>query len=177
MLQLQHYMAVSGLQFAVICVLIGGNTMRWTTVPADYDLIADLIKLETAFWRHVLDKTPPPVDGSSACSEMLARKYPKSTNTAPLILPSEADIWIKDWRSAKADEAASEARKRLAENKLKDVIGDHERSVSPAGVTVSWKNVESSRIDTVRLKADEPSVWERFLTTTSSRRLTISDTK
>ena len=176
-LQLQHYMAVTSLKWACICVLISGSRIRWNIIDRDDDLIADLIKLETAFWRYVVDKIPPPVDGSAACSELLARKYPKSTNTTPLILPSEADEWITEWHNAKSDEETAAERKRLAENKLKEAIGEHEKAISPTGITVTWKTQQSSRIDTARLKANELSVWERYLTSTSFRKLTISDTK
>ena len=178
MLQVQHYLSVTGLDHAIICVLIGGNTMRWTTVHADYDLIADMIKLETQFWSYVVNKTPPPVDGSAACSELLARKYPKSTNPTPLILPAEADGWIQDWNSAKADEEAAVERKRLAENKLKEVIGDHEKAISPSGVQVAWKSVQSSRIDSSRLKTEQPAMYEKYLSQTSqTRRFSVSATK
>ena len=175
MIQLQHYMAVSGLQFAVICVLLGGNTMRWTIVQADYDLIADMIKLEAQFWSYVVSKTPPPVDGSAACSEMLARKYPKSTNTTPLILPAEADGWIHDWNSAKAEEESASDKKRLAENRLKEAIGEHEKAISPSGVQVSWKSIQTSRIDSSRLKTEQPAMYEKYLLPTSqTRRFSVS---
>ena len=65
-LQLAHYMAVTGYQGAYIAVLIGGNTFRWKFVERDEELISMLIELESVFWNHVQNGTPPPLDGSDA---------------------------------------------------------------------------------------------------------------
>ena len=66
MIQIQHYMAVTGYQGAYIAVLIGGNAFRWKFVERDEELIAMLISLEEDFWRHVQNGTPPALDGSNA---------------------------------------------------------------------------------------------------------------
>ena len=65
-LQVAHYLAVTGLDYAVLCVFIGGNELRWVTVQRDDELITSLVDLERIFWERVLTKTPPPVDGSAA---------------------------------------------------------------------------------------------------------------
>ena len=173
MLQLQHYLAVSGLTFAVITVLTGGNRLTWHLVNADAELIENLIQLESDFWQKVTRRIPPSVDASTACSELLAKLYPVSCNPAPLILPQEADGWIQEFLRAKTDADAAEKRKRLAENRLKEVMGEHERAASPGGGQVVWKTVQSSRLDTARLKQDEPAVLERYTTTVTSRRLSV----
>ena len=176
-LQVAHYLAVTGLEYAVICVLIGGNKLRWLTVERDAEFIGSLVELERRFWQYVLAQTPPPVDGSTACADMLARKYPTSSNASPLILPTDADDWIRQYWQAKAEEDAAAERKRLAENRLKEVMGDHERAVSPSGHQVAWKTVQSCRIDTARLKNEEPALFEKFATTSAMRRFSISEGK
>ena len=177
LLQVQHYLSVSGLDFAIVCVLLGGNQLKWSRVDADPDLIESLITLESEFWRHVTGKNPPPVDGSSACAGLLSSKYPTSNNPSTLILPSEADAWIQDYLLAKADEDAAIERKRLAENRLKAAMGEHEKAISAVGNQVSWKTVSSSRIDTARLKTEQPAILERYASTVTSRRFSISEGK
>ena len=176
-LQVQHYLEVTGLSYAVIVVLIGGNKLQWITVDRDDELIASLVQLEKRFWQHVLTQSPPPVDGSTACAEMLARKYPSSSNAAPLILPVDADSWIQDYLTSKAEEESAAERKRLAENKLKEVIGNHEKAISPGGYQATWKTAQSSRIDSTRLKKEEPALFEKFTTTSTTRRFSISEEK
>ena len=175
MLQLAHYMAVTGLSYAVICVLIGGNKLQWITVDRDEELIASLVQLERRFWQHVLTQSPPPVDGSEACAELLSRKYPSSSNAAPLILPVDADSWIQDYLQAKLDEETAADRKRLAENRIKEVMKEHEKGTSPSGYQTTWKTVQSSRIDSARLKKEEPALFEKFTTTSTTRRFSISE--
>ena len=177
LLQINHYMAVTGLSYAVICVLIGGNKLQWMTVDRDDELIASLVELEHRFWNHVLTQSPPPVDGSTACAEMLSRRYPSSSNPAPLILPVEADSWIQDYLQAKREEEDAVERKRLAENRIKEVMKEHERSTSPGGKQVTWKTVQSSRIDSAKLKKEEPALYEKFATTSATRRFSVSEGK
>ena len=177
MLQLQHYLEVCGLDFAIIAVLIGGNRLQWTQIEKDRELVEQLVELERRFWEYVLTQTPPPVDGSTACTEMLVRKFPTSSNASPLILPTDADDWIRQYWQAKTEEDAAGERKRLMENRLKEAMQDHERAVSPSGHQVSWKTVQSCRIDTTRLKKEEPAILERYASTTSSRRFSISEGK
>lgn len=177
MLQLAHYMAVTGLSYAVICVLIGGNKLQWITVDRDEELITSLVQLEKRFWQYVLIQTPPPVDGSVACAELLSRKYPLSSNAAPMILPMDADSWIQEYLQAKAEEETAVERKRLAENRIKEVMKEHEKATSPSGRQANWKTVQSTRIDSARLKKEEPALFEKFSTTSSTRRFSISECK
>ena len=176
-LQVQHYLEVTGLTYAVIVVLIGGNTLRWLTVEPDKELTDNLVQLEKRFWQQVLTQTPPSVDGSTVCAELLARKYPASSNAAPLILPNEADGWIQDYLQAKEDEDIAAERKRLAENRIKEVMKEHERAISPGGYQATWKTVRSIRIDSARLKKEEPALFEKFATTSTTRRFSISEGK
>jgi len=52
-LQIQHYLSVTGYKGAYIAVLIGGNSFRWKFVERDEELIAILIQLERDFWECV----------------------------------------------------------------------------------------------------------------------------
>lgn len=72
LLQIQHYMSVTGYSGAYIAVLIGGNTFRWKFIERDEELIAAMIELEADFWNHVQNNTPPPLDGSGASARFLS---------------------------------------------------------------------------------------------------------
>ena len=100
MLQIQHYMAVTGYQGAYIAVLIGGNTFRWRFVARDESLIASLIELEADFWNHVKDGTPPPLDGSNAAVRFLSEQFPNSTPQSQIILPDTAAELLRQYEDA-----------------------------------------------------------------------------
>lgn len=91
MLQIQHYMAVTGYKGTYIAVLIGGNTFKWKFVERDEDIIAMLIKFEADFWNYVTLLSPPPIDGTNACAKFkhkhLLKPMLHSTAT-PLTLSS-----------------------------------------------------------------------------------------
>ena len=90
-LQIQHYMSVTGCQAAYIAVLIGGNSFRWKLVERDDELISMLVSLEEAFWNHVRNGTPPPLDGSEASAKFLAERFPNSVPKSRIALPDAAD--------------------------------------------------------------------------------------
>ncbi len=58
-----------------------------------------LIELEKKFWENVKNGTPPPVDGSDACADFLAKKFSESTKTQ-IDLPDSAIQIIRDYESA-----------------------------------------------------------------------------
>ena len=52
MMQIQHYMAVTGLKKTYIAALIGGNHFVYKTVERDDEMIADIIEMERRFWEE-----------------------------------------------------------------------------------------------------------------------------
>ena len=171
LLQVMHYMAVTGFEHWYMAVLIGGNKFKWFRVDRDQELIDYLIKIESDFWKLVQEGTPPPMDGSDASRDLLNRLYPESNGEA-IELPDTALELIeqRDYWAQQEKEAAE--KKQEAENKLKDLLGECE--VGWAGDRkVIWKTVVSRRLNTKLLQAEKPDVYEQYLTESSYRRFTI----
>lgn len=59
-LQVQHYMLITGHRITDVAVLIGGCDFRILHVEADPELQAMLIEAETVFWTRVENNDPPP---------------------------------------------------------------------------------------------------------------------
>ena len=172
MIQIQHYMAVTGYQGAYIAVLIGGNTFRWRFVERDEELIAMLISLEEDFWRHVQDGTPPALDGSNASARFLAERFPNSVPQSEIALPGKAQKLLSQYDEACRQLEDSTARKQEAENLLKEMLGDHEIGTAGNRV-VTWKSVTQERLDTKTLKAEHPTLFKKYANQTSYRRFAI----
>lgn len=171
-LQIQHYMAVTGYKGTYIAVLIGGNTFRWKFVERDEELISMLIKLETDFWNHVQNGTPPPLDGSDAAAKFLSERFPTSTPQSHITLPDTAADLLAQYDEACAQLEIVTEQKQRAENLLKEMIGDHE--VGTAGDRViTWKSVSQERLDSKTLKAEHPALCKKYTSKTSYRRFTI----
>jgi putative phage-type endonuclease len=171
-LQIQHYMAVTGYAGAYIAVLIGGNTFRWKFVERDEELISMLIELESAFWNHVQDCTPPPLDGSDAAAKFLSERFPTSKPTSHITLPDTAADLLAQYDEACAELEAVTERRQKAENLLKEMLGDNEVGTA-AGRVITWKSVAQERLDSKTLKAEHPALCKKYTNKTSYRRFTI----
>ncbi|MBD5160806.1 MAG: hypothetical protein HDT14_02050 [Oscillibacter sp.] len=172
MLQVQHYMAVTGYAGTYIAVLIGGNSFRWKFVERDEELISMLIELESAFWDHVQDCTPPPLDGSKASAKFLAERFHDSKPKSQIILPDTAADLLAQYDEACEELEAVTERKQRAENLLKEMMGENE--VGTAGDRiVTWKSVSQERLDSKTLKVEHPALCKKYTNKTSYRRFEI----
>ena len=171
-LQIQHYMAVTGYAGAYIAVLIGGNTFRWKFVERDEELISMLIELESAFWNHVQDCTPPPLDGSDAAAKFLSERFPTSKPTSHITLPDTAADLLAQYDEACEQLEIVTEKKQKAENLLKEMMGENEIGTAGDRI-VTWKSVSQERLDSKTLKAEHPTLYKKYANKSSYRRFTI----
>ena len=172
MIQIQHYMAVTGYAGAYIAVLIGGNTFRWKFVKRDEELIAMLTSLESDFWAHIQSETPPALDGSDASAKFLSERFPTSIPKSQIALPDEAGELLLQYDEACEQLKMLTEQKQRAENLLKQMMGDHEIGTSGERV-ITWKSVSQERLDSKTLKAEHPTLYKKYANQTSYRRFTI----
>ena len=132
-----------------------------------------LIQLESHFWFQVLTKARPALDGTDAVSDFIDRLYGKSQKTS-IILPSDADALVQEYMAGKEAEESGKLKKQEAENRLKDMLQEHEQGITQAGAKIIWKTVNSSRLDSKRLKADLPDIAAKYSAESSSRRFTVT---
>ena len=171
-LQVQHYMAVTGYQGAYVAVLIGGNSFKWKFIERDEELISMLIELESAFWNHVQNGTPPPLDDSDASARFLSERFPNSVPKSQIELPDTAADLLAQYDEAVEQLEAVTEQKQRAENLLKEMLGDNE--IGTAGDRViTWKSITQERLDSKTLKAEHPTLCKKYTNKTSYRRFTI----
>jgi len=174
LLQLQHYLAVTGYAGAYVAVLIGGNTFKWRFIERDEELISMLISLESDFWEHVTNGEPPPLDGSDASVKFLTEKFPESSPQSQIALPDNAAELIRQYNEAAALEKQYKEQKQQAENLLKELLGDNEAG-NVGGHSVSWKSQTQERLDTKTFKAEHPRLFKKYATQSSFRRFSIKE--
>lgn len=175
-IQVQHYMAVTGAKAWWLAVLIGGQRFVHKRIERDDELIQQLIEIERDFWEnHVVPCVPPEMDGSTASTELLKRMYPEGKPNT-INLPSEAGELIETLDLLNEELKALEIRKAECENRLKAMLGENE--IGKFGDRlVTWKNITSKRIDTNRLKKEKPDIYEQYLTTSSYRKFDVKRIK
>lgn len=154
--QVAHYMDILNRPFADVAVLIGGQDYREFRVMRDAEDEAAVVAAVDEFWDRVVRRDPPEVTGSD--SPVLAEVHSESDGEI-LLEPDcpELDAWIA------AKESADAAKERLANAAalLKNRIGDSKGIESRRG-TVTWTRSTAKRLDSKRLKADEPELYERY---------------
>lgn len=156
-LQTHHYLAVTGLPYAYVAVLIGGQQLVWRRVERDEDLIGKLVVLEAEFWARVENgDPPPPMEQDSHLLGDVWTPDPEST----VVLTDDLCALLAQREQAKADEKAAKARAAELDAAVKLALGDSEFGLNADGdVVCSWKQVEASE-----RKASVVAAHRRFIT-------------
>ena len=170
--QVQHYMAVTGYKTWYVAVLIGGQEFKYYKVARDDSFIRELIQAETAFWELVEERTPPPIDGTSASTELIKKLYPEAEKGKEIELPFEAFELIQQYEQACEEEKRIQLIKSEATNRLKDMLGTAEKG-SIHGRQVIWQNVTSKRLDSKALQKEQPEIYGRYVRESIYRRFSI----
>lgn len=170
-IQCLHYIAVLGLNYAWLAVLIGGNKYRQIRVERDDEAIAALIDLESRFWQHVEKGIPPAFDGSEASTALLGRLYSEG-RPEEIELPPDAKDLVREYEEAAEYERQWAERKEAARNQLCGLLGEYERG-RIGDRLVRWSTVRSTRLNVKALRKAYPDVYEEFAEETTSRRFSI----
>lgn len=170
--QCQHYMAVMGFERMYLACILSNRHFVWRVIERDEGDIKMLIAKEVDFWTNYVQKEiPPEADGSDASSEALAEMFPTSDGEeieAPIDEACDMYIYaseqIKEW----------EKRKKEAQNIIEQQLGSAEVG---RGVyhKATWKPYETSRIDSKRLKEEEPELYAKYCRTTTGRRFSCKE--
>ncbi len=175
LVQVQHYLGVTGYEHAYIAVLIGGQKFIWKDIKRDEELIQMIFNAEVHFWNHhVFGNVPPALDGSSAAEKFLKERYKKSDPNKTIDLAFEHKGRIDNYLELKQNIKQLEELAKETENKLKQELEDAEIGFVQ-NYQVNWKSVGSNRVDTKLLKSKYPDVYNSVLKTTTSRRFGIKE--
>jgi len=175
-IQVMHYLAVTGAEKAYFAVLIGGNRFAWKEIARDEELIAMMVERERAFWDCVETETPPQISESKAelHGDIMNRLYPDATAGTSIELPPQLADIIEQLTDVKARIKELEISQDYLENQIKDAMKDAERA-RVGRFTVSWKNVVSKRFDTKLFEKTNPDLYSQYIKESQSRRFTVKE--
>lgn len=170
-IQCYHYMSVCNADAWYIAVLIYGKEFKFYKLERDEQVIQDLIRIEKDFWENYIQKGQlPDPDGSKAADSILAKYYKESKRET--IRLSGFDERLMRRQELVEVMGRMEKEKNQIEQELKQYLGNAEVAENDK-FRVSWKAVSSNRIDTGRLKEEEPEIYRKYLKATQSRRFTV----
>lgn len=172
-LQVQHYMAVTGAKRTYIAALVGGNHFFYHVVERDEEMIGKIIAMEKYFWEtHVLGGVEPVPDGSDATTTYFNNRFSHS-NGMTIELPEEALSVCMEYDRLSEELKKVEAAKNAAANQLKSYLKEAEAG-TVGDRTVTWKEISKSTVDAKRLKTEKPEIYNSFLKDSSYRRLSVA---
>jgi predicted phage-related endonuclease len=136
--QALHYLAVTGLDYAYIAVLVGGNKFISRRIDRDEEAIDFLVEAEVAFHASLENNNPPDWEGDDM--ELLAQLYPAEEIDKSLLiqLPPEAADWVEKYVQGQAVEREGGKVKKEAQAVLCSMLGNHEEGYIGES-QVSWK--------------------------------------
>lgn len=172
-LQVQHYMAVTGAKKTYIAALVGGNHFFWHEIERDEEMIGKIIAMEKYFWEtHVLGGVEPVPDGSEATTNYFNAKFSHS-NGETIELPDEVLPICDEYEKISQQLKELETAKNAVGNRLKSYLKEAE--VGTVGDRkITWKSISKSTVDTKRLKSEQPDIYTSYLTQSQYRRLSVA---
>ena len=171
-LQVQHYLAVTGYKKAYIAALVGGNKFYLKEIERDEEMIELIISMEEKFWNCVVEKKMPEPDGAERTGEWLDNYY-KKVEKSKILLPEESKGWIDHYLEVNEElKRLNEEKKELAnrlklllQNKTEGVVGMYQ---------VRWNPTVTERLNSKKLKAEQPDIYEQYVEKIEGRRFSIA---
>ncbi len=172
LIQCLHYMAVTGKREWYIAVVILGREFLFRKIAWDEGLIKKLVAAEKVFWeQNVLARRMPPPDGSKACDELLGQYFHMAGKKSSIHLVGFDEKLERREELLQEIEGLEKEQKQI-EQEIKCFMQENETAFNDK-YQVRWANVDTTRLDTKRLKEERPEIYKDFATTTTSRRFTI----
>jgi putative phage-type endonuclease len=171
--QCQHYMAVTGWSTWYLAVLVLNKGFYVFKVDRNDDDIAALIEAERSFWYdHVIPGVPP--EPMEQDDDLMSTLYPSDEGGyVPLHSVSRQ---LKDLMYKKQKAKDLDGEITALENQIKMALGDASEG-SDDHFKVTWKTRTSNRLDTTRLKKEQPEIYEAFTKESSYRTFIVKEAK
>ena len=170
-MQVQHYLAVSGYRKWYVAALVMGREFIVREVERDEELIADLITIEEKFWKdNVLAGVVPAPDGSNAYSDMLAKLYSGDREKSIRLFGMEEQLKRRD----EIDELMQKLEREKAQIDQNIKLKMEDASYADAeGHRISWVQSVQQRLDSKKLKAEQPEIYNKYAKNVESRRFMV----
>lgn len=168
MAQVQHYLAVTGYNYAYIVVLIGGNKLRWWFVPRDEEIINHLIEKEREFINMVINKIPPQIGGSSSETNYLAEQFPNALEEE-LSIPQAVESLALEYNDLQTLAKETKERMDQIKNQIK-LEGKEFKTLKGKDIKILMPTINKTLFDSKRFQTDHPTLYTEYKTKTSSYR-------
>ncbi len=171
-MQCYHYMAVTGKRTWYIAAVILGREFTYRKLEWDDELISRLIEAEENFWdNHVIKGVIPPPDGSRACDEVIEQYFHTAKKASAIELVGFDEKLDRREEILSYIKELQEEQKQI-EQEIKLFMQDNERANS-GHYRVTWSNVNTTKLDTARIKSEKPELYADYAKSSSYRRFEV----
>ncbi|MBD5487106.1 MAG: endonuclease [Lachnospiraceae bacterium] len=171
-MQCYHYMAVTGKRAWYIAAVILGREFTYRRLEWDDGLVSRLIEIEGDFWnRYVVPGIIPPPDGSRACDEVIGRYFHTARKESAVKLVG-FDEKLKRREEILGTISELQEEQKQIEQEVKLFMQDNEYASSES-FRVSWKNIDSTKLDAKRIKVERPELYADYKKVSHTRRFEV----
>lgn len=176
-IQCFHYMIVTGKKSWYLAAVILGQRFVYSKIEWDEEFAQSLIALESDFWNyHVLTRQMPEPDGSQSCNAILETYFHQAKKAEAIKLSEELEKRL-DYRKKLVDEIQRLEKEKVQIEQEVKVFMDGHREANSEHYHVTWQEVVSSRLDSKRLKTEQPNIYKEFLQESRSSRFTVKSAR
>ena len=170
-----HYMMVTGAERWYLGVLVLGKGFFEFTIERDDAEIVALADAERAFWEHVTNDTPPPLDGTEPTQDALKAIF---TDSAPGISVDLTGVGVHLESYLNLKTQIKEAEAALAEQQahIMQYMGEAEKG-NFGNIRVSYKTQTRQIFDRTAFEADNGKIPAEYFNTTTSRPFKVTARK
>lgn len=133
-LQVQHGLAVTGMSYGILAVLIEYSDFRWYRIDRDQELIDKLMLAESRFWEHLQKEIPP--DAQERDYDVLRAVYGHDGEVVDL--PEVAQSWHETLETHKSRRKAHEAGENAIKVLIMDELKDAKAGILPDGTVYKF---------------------------------------
>jgi len=171
--QCAHYMAVMDVRKWYLAVEVLNKDFHVFEIERNDDEIATLIATEKAFWEeNVLLQNPPAPDGSERAGELIKSRFPSGRGDGLLVPLYGLEDDIARYKELDAAIKGLEKEQEAIKQRIQMEIGEADGGQA-SGWMVRWKTVTTNRLDTDRLKKEQPETYAKYVKTSESRRFEV----
>ena len=172
MMQCYHYMAVTGKRAWYIAAVILGQGFVWHKLTWADRLIQRLVEAEGNFWNgYVAAGIMPGPDGSKAC-DLVLEQYFHTARKASAIELIGFDEKLRRREEILGFISELQEEQKQIEQEVKLFMQDNELASSES-FRVSWKNIDSKKLDTKRIREERPELYSDYGKVSHSRRFEV----
>lgn len=166
--QIQHYLAVTGYEYAYCAVLIGGRTFKYFLIDRDDYIIDKIISAELKFMEQVEKRIMPEIGGSKQETEWLANAFPEPVEDEGLLDPA-SELLALEYHMLAIEIKEKEKRLDEIKNQIR-FAGKDFRIMKSDKIKITMSVINKTLFDSKKFSEEEPELYSRYKTKTSNYR-------